>query len=316
MSADGLLRLATDAVAITVDPLRGADIRSVVDRRTGVDVLFRSPWAEHAAEAVRRGAQLWHGSSAEAWLQTYAGGWQVLCPNAGGPQTRDGVEQGFHGETAVIPWTVEEWESSSATLHAELFTAPLRLRRTIELDDRAVIVTDTVTNSAPVAVDFDFQHHPAFGRPLVGPGAVLESGATSFWRDAEFPEAEDEPPIDLVPDAGRSLERLGWFTGFESAWVSLRNPALDLGVCLSWDADLLPNAWLWEDFNGTAGFPWFRRAYVLALEPSSTVTSGPGRARTMRLEPYASVTVAVRLQLCAGRRPVTGVDARGAVTSS
>lgn len=323
---DGLVTLANPDLTVVIDVLRGSDIRSLVDKRTGVDVMFRTPWAEHAAAAARRGTAMWHPDSATAWMQSYAGGWQLLCPNAGGPTTRDGVEQGFHGEAAIIPWTVEDLEADSVTLHAELFSAPLRIRRTVRLVHATVTITDVVTNTAAVPVEFDFQHHPAFGRPLVSAHSVIETGAAVFVADPTVGAADDLvggtplswPPkttdgrsLDALPAEGERVARLGWLTDFEHAWVALRNPRLDLGVCLSWDATVLPNAWLWQEFNATSSFPWFGRAHVMALEPSSTVPYGAESGDTMRLEPNGTQEVRVRLSMCGGQRTITSVDEAG-----
>lgn len=328
---DGLLTLSNPSSTVVVDVYRGADIVSVVDTRTGVDVLFRTPWAERARAASRRGPAQWHNSSAEAWLESYGGGWQLLCPNAAGPTIRGGVEQGFHGEAAVVPWLIDTADATSAVLHVELFTAPLQIRRSLVLDGSVLTVTDTVTNLAPVPVEFDFQHHPAFGPPLLSADCLIETGARTYVVDPRtlgataepaepgsvhvWPPTTDYPDrrLDRLPPQGEHLARLGWLTDFSTGWAAVRNPRLDLAVGLSWDASVLPNAWLWQELNATTDFPWFGRAYVMALEPSSTTSSGPGRAQTMNLAPEASQQITLRLTLCGGTRPIESIDAAGVV---
>jgi hypothetical protein len=274
----------------------------------------------------------WHSSSAEAWLESYAGGWQLLCPNAGGTHVRGGVEQGFHGEAALLPWAVEASTAATAQLHVQLFTAPLDLRRELCLDGPVLVVTDTVTNDSPVAVEFDFQHHPAFGRPLLGPDCVIETDAASYVLDPAAARSAGAaqpglptpwPPV--IDESGLTLDRLsataeprgqlGWLTGFpgEGGWAALRNPSIDLAVGLSWDPAVLPHAWLWQELANVSGFPWFGRAYVMAIEPSSTTQSGPGRAQTMTLAAGASRSVTVCLTACRGSRPIAAIDRSGQV---
>ena len=68
----------------------------------------------------------------ERWIEAYAGGWQLLLPNGGDECTERDVTWGFHGEAALVPWTVLERVGSSATLETSLFTAPLHILRRLK----------------------------------------------------------------------------------------------------------------------------------------------------------------------------------------
>ena len=46
---------------------------------------------------------------------------------------------------------------------------------------------------------------------------------------------------------------------------------LVLHVGLRWPLDIFPHAWFWQEVHGLPGYPWFRRAYVVAVEPNTTV---------------------------------------------
>jgi galactose mutarotase-like enzyme len=322
------LTLRNEQLEVVVDLERGADIVSLVDRRTGTDVLFRSPWAQRARTVARRGSALWHESSAVAWLEGYAGGWQLLCPNVAGPTVRAGVTQGFHGEAAVVPWRLVDHDESLARLRVELFSAPLGIDRTLRLDGPVLVIDDIVRNLSPEPVEFDYQHHPAFGAPFLAPGCCIETGAQAFVADPGPQAAPFEPGsahtwpatepsgrrLDRLPELTEPRALLGWLTDFTAPWAAVRNPDLDLAVALRWDASALPHAWLWQELGGTPGFPWFGRAYVLALEPSSTVTGGPGRAVTCRLDGAAERRIGLRLSTGSGRRPIVAVAADGKIT--
>ena len=71
------VRLFNELIEVVVIPAKGAEIWSVTDLRTGIDVLWKAPWAlrPHALSSATAGA------SQTAWLDHYAGGWQVLFPN-------------------------------------------------------------------------------------------------------------------------------------------------------------------------------------------------------------------------------------------
>lgn len=328
MTDPALMVLGNDAVTATFDLARGCDLVGLVDGRTGVDVMFRSPWAGRAAAAARGGSQLHHADSGAAWLEGYQGGMQLLCPNAGAPSTFGGVTIGFHGEAAVVRWSPTLVEANRARVETELFTSPLRIEREITIDGGRVLVEDTVHNLAPVPVDFHAQYHPAFGSPLLGPASIIECGARTFVPDPSSPFTPLEPgrrhawPPE-IPEAGRLLSQLpeahapwamlGWLTDFEEPWAAIRNPELDLAVGLRWDGAQHPHAWLWQEFGLATSFPWFGRAYVTAIEPSNTVPSGPERDTPLRLEPGASTTLWLRLTLCPGTESISSVQPDGSV---
>ena len=116
--------LSNSQIEVTVLPDKGADIYSLVHRGTGVDVLFKSPWGVRAPGPWLRAA-----TTMERWIEAYPGGWQLLLPNGGDECTERGVTWGYHGEAALVPWTVLDRTGSTAMLETALFSAPLHVRR-------------------------------------------------------------------------------------------------------------------------------------------------------------------------------------------
>jgi hypothetical protein len=210
------LTLATPQAAVVVLPGKGADIVSFVDQASGVDVLFRAPWADRVGDIPVFDSQA-------AWLSRYQGGWQVLCPNAGPERQQHGTVWGFHGEAALVPWQVTEYDSRRARLDVELFTAPLRLARELNLEDRTLRLTETVTNLSTVELEVMWVHHPAFGTPLVQPGCRLRTGARTLISDRDSPGTVLQPDclypwppadagVDLVPVEGEDRAVVGCLT--------------------------------------------------------------------------------------------------------
>lgn len=71
------LWLHTDRLSVEVRPDKGADITSITERATGIDILFRTPWGRRDLA----GAPV-TGDSRTDWLARYGGGWQQLVPHA------------------------------------------------------------------------------------------------------------------------------------------------------------------------------------------------------------------------------------------
>jgi hypothetical protein len=277
------LKLSNQHAEVTVLPEKGADILSFVDRRSGVDVLFKTPWGMRTPGRWAR-----RGTSEERWIEAYAGGWQLLLPNGGAECVERGATWGFHGEAALLPWQVVSATEASAVLETTLFLAPLRVRRHFSLEGRLLRVEETVSNESPEEIEVMWSHHPALGAPFLEGGCLISVGCTSVLADDRLPgtllapgSRHDWPHVTTVtgdkvdlrefppPDQPRSV--LAYLGGFTSGFFAVTNPRLRLGFGLRWPLEMFDKAWLWQEVHSSSGWPWFRRAYVLAVEPASTI---------------------------------------------
>ena len=202
---DGVNRavvLADDRIRVTLLPDRGADIHAVEDLRTGVDVLWKTPWGLR-----RRGVGSPAKGSAEAWLDTYAGGWQVLLPSGGGPSSHRGVHHSYHGEACSLPWAAtiatDADGGDQVELRVRLADSPLLVERVVSLvpGRGEVVVSERVTNESDRPLEYMWVHHPAFGAPLVAPGTRIRTSASTILADA----SHDGPGNPLEPGTGH-----GW----------------------------------------------------------------------------------------------------------
>ena len=287
-----VLTLRTGDIEAVILPDKGADIYSLTDRRTGVDVLFKSPWGRRSAGPWPRAA-----SSMQRWVEAYPGGWQVLLPNGGDECVEQNVTWGYHGEAALVPWQVLQAGETAATLETRLFTVPLHVRREFTLCGAVLRLTETVTNDSPQELEVMWIHHPAFGAPFLEHGCLLSAGCASVLADHEapgtllapasehrWPHARDVSggPLDLRaipgPDEPRSV--LAYLGDFTSGYFAITNPRLRLGAGLRWPLEVFPRAWLWQEVHAGEGWPWYQRAYAVAVEPASTIPGhGMGTAR-------------------------------------
>jgi hypothetical protein len=318
-----LLTLESPELRVVVDPGRGSDILSIAHPPTGTELLFTTPWRPRA-DALRAGG----GTAAlppEQWLEHYRGGWQTLCPNAGPPRTSDeGAPYGFHGEASVVAWEVVAASPRSARLAVDLFTAPVRIERTLSVEAGRLSLTDAIVNTSRRDVSIDYSHHPAFGGPFLEDGLALTTAARTFTADPDariggvepgsvqhWPRIDtDDGPRDasLVPAAPAPAALFGWLGDFERGEASLTSAARGITATLEWDAALLPYAWVWQELNSSDDFPWFGRARVMAIEPASTPTSGPGRARSLTVPAGERIVIDIALTVAAA---ADGVSTHG-----
>jgi hypothetical protein len=112
---------------------------------------------------------------------------------------------------------------------------------------------------------------------------------------------------------------MAYFMDFSAGWYALTNTELGFGVGLAWPREVYPYAWFWQEMHATPAFPWNREAYVMALEP---FTSIPGRglaevARTTgtqrRLAAGATAAVDLTATFFESRTGVEHIAADGSV---
>lgn len=289
----GAIEIENDLLSTTVIVDKGADIYRLVHRASDVDVLWKSPWG------IKESARGFDSAfdSATAWLEAYAGGWQVLFPNGGDANVYKGAALGYHGEASMKAWDYEIVKESAAVaevkMSSRLSRSPYTIERwmRVEAGSPVLHIRERVTNHAGEDMDFMWSHHPAYGAPFISEHCVIDVGTASFVADDQYvgsanpltlseqyqwPMAGD---IDMsrVPGPNEVRDILAYFRDFESGWYGITNKELGIGVGLVWDAEVFPYAWFWQEMNATPGFPFYRNSYVMAIEPASSI---PGQGLT------------------------------------
>lgn len=323
-----MIRLDNGLLAVELAPERGAEVR-YLGPPGGGNLLF---WQDSEVPLpASRG--IGYGSDELDWLSEYRGGWQELFPNAGASCVLDGVPLPFHGEVSTARWEVLDRGPREAALRTGT-RLPLVLRRRLRLaDDRPVLmIEETASNVSDQPVDFVWGQHPAFeARPgarldLPGgtghvaldfdpPGNDLRPGGIGEWP---FVPGKRAGTVDLRQGPTGCCERVVYLAGLPAGWAAVRYPAAGVGVGLGWDLGTFPNAWLWTEVGG-AGFPWFGRYRILAVEPATAwpndgLAAARERGQAHRLAPGAEWSTWLTVALfAADRRPVTGVDRAGTV---
>lgn len=282
------VELESDQVALTVIPGKGADIVSLVDRSSEIELMWHPRWGLRPPGAIAL-----PGSSEALAMATYGGGWNTLFPNAGKSCVEHGVEWGFHGETWVAPF---EWEpmANGILARTSLVRSPFVVEKAISLEGASVTVVERVTNVGALDVDVLWCQHPAFGAPLIGPATVIEADGCLVHPDVADPalagiEATEWPDL---PGIGTDLSRLDpprsgtkrrAFLGEfgTSAHVRILNREAGVAVALEWSPSDFPYAWYWFEAGGRTEFPWYGAEYVLAIEPATGYPSGITDARRL-----------------------------------
>lgn len=274
------LRSADGTVLARVDP-QGGCIASIRHEPTHSDLLLVTPWAD----------QDWSGAaistdSAEQWHRRYPGGWHSLLPGAGDARIVAGVRHPFHGEAAWRTWRVLRVDPWSCDLDVELRTVPFAVRRTVDLRDGTVRVTQVVTNLSTTAQSFTWTEHPALGVDLLGPATTVEVDGRAVPTE--------------IPSADGTYGGFTTVTDVVTGRCRVSNPERAVAVELEWDAAVFPFLFLWQEHRATPGFPWFGRVSTMGVEPASRPyrTDSPDLGPLV-IAPQAAMTTTLRLSALA-----------------
>ncbi len=280
---------------VTILPDKGADIYSIEYKpKNNVDILWKSPWG------IKQSGTLLHpGTSEEKWLDYYPGGWQLMFPNAGEACTYKGASQGYHGEASCSSWdyqTEAEADSHSVTVifTVHLSRTPFRLVRkvTLRADKAEIHIHERITNCSEEGMDFIWGQHIAFGAPFLdetctlhvpndrmksdyhsgGPHNRLLSEETTDWPNAQTVSGE-VVDFSKIPPKDRRAVDMAYLTGLKEGWYVLSNKSMGLNVGVAWDIAAFPFVWLWQEFRGSFGYPFYGQCYVLGIEPCSSPTA-------------------------------------------
>ena len=278
--------LENDSLRVSVLPDKGADIYEFVYKPKDLDVLWKSPSGIKAPDGGFATAT----DSRLAWMENYEGGWQEIFPSGGGPCVYKGAEMNFHGEASTLPWKFETTEEGgsegSVVFSVNTRRSPFRVERRMTLGEGCRLqIDERVTNWSEEGMDYMWGHHPAFGAPFLCEGMILdvparwvesqslEDGMARLPPGARFdwPIARDKDghslDLSVVPSEQERSADLAFLGGFEQGWYGITNPDLGVGFGMVWPEDIFPYLWFWQEFRGSAGWPWYSSNYVMALEP-------------------------------------------------
>ncbi|WP_238717545.1 aldose 1-epimerase [Natronorubrum halophilum] len=332
--------LENEHLRVMVLPGKGGDILEFRDKRTDVDVLWRTPhnWTPPRERYVPT-------ASRATWNEHYPGGWQVNLPVAGDGMEIDGSAYGLHGESALLPWDAavvrDDDEAVTLRLTVELVRYPFAVERdlTLPADGPRLEISESVTNVGEVPLEYVWQQHVTLGEPLLSPAARLDlpeaTGITPPYGDAfpnarleeetrfEWPNApgRDGDAVDLreIPPRDATVHDQSYAVDMAEGWYALTNPDLDLGFALTFPLEPFECLWYWQPFGGYHESPWFNRNYNIGLEPTTAYPSGsyPDAQRengTMKvIGAGETVEAAFTARTYCGLERVTGVGPGGTV---
>jgi len=270
---------------------KGADIVEFVYKPQDVDFMW------HSFNELKNIHNMPTTASVKGnFMHSYAGGWQELFPTYGRAVSWQGAEIGQHGEACLYPWECEVLEDLPERvrikLSLRLLRSPFYIEKEVSLDENStrLEIKETITNLGSTEQTFMWGQHPAFGWPFIdentklhikgapkivmsqgiNPSSPIEPGTTGTWP---FMRGKDGSQVDMSK-AYAHEDRLSMeygLIGLEEGAYELINEKLGLGFQMEWDLNKYPYLWIWGMYCGHDSFPWYGRAYTMAVEPWSSI---------------------------------------------
>lgn len=246
VDGDRCIHLSNERMSISINVDHGAHLYSLVDRRSGVDLLYKDPAGSREYEV---------------------GGWYELFPNAGAACELDGRPLTAHGDVQHATWSAEVATAGAADLVVTLSCVssdlPFALSKVITLsaDAAELRIEETITNTSTRRVPYLWGQHLTFGEAFLR-GSVIDlpdgplHGTVAQGRDSGSRHEPASGRLAAFPTVGGSIIDLRRFPDgpvhamlFSEKLTEHRYAIThaDLGIRadVSWEGEAWPYLWFW-----------------------------------------------------------------------
>lgn len=316
-----MLSLENQKIKVVLALGKGADIVELVHKKSDTDFLW------HSFNPLKNVNIVPTINSAEGnFMDIYAGGWQELFPTHGGPTSFRGGEIGTHGEACIYPWDCQVVEDTpecvKVLLTLRTIRSPFLLEKTVMLkeNDATVYMHQKATNLGSREQEFMWGHHPAFGFPFLSGAVQLHlKGTPTVTIDpidifrcpfdkktvGKWPTLPDRDgnPVDMSRawDMEDKIYMEYGIADLEEGKYELINHETGLGARMKWDKDVFRYIWIWGLYCGAEDYPWHGRAYVMGVEPWSSMPGSYDAAREagtlLKIAPGGSMETDISMEL-------------------
>jgi galactose mutarotase-like enzyme len=293
-----MINLASDAVQVTIDPVRGGKLLSLLDRRSGREWLV--PPGDPEGGAAGYGA---------SFVAADMCGWDEMVPTIVAcelPTPSGPISLPDHGEVWSVPWRVTRSDPQALTAAVEGTAIPYRFERTVRLLEPDVLrLSYHLETPSPVALPILWAAHPQL-RWQPGCRVELPSGIDRVLDVTADPAREvawDPDLAGLLDAAEDGRGHKVWCLPQDRPGTAALRDADGGALRMAWDPVEVPYLGVWFDAEAYAP------ERTVALEPATgfyddlAAAAGRGLVRTLRRGAPLRWTLDLRLD--PPRKPFT-----------
>jgi len=287
--------LENDLLRIGVLVDKGSDIFEFLYKPQDMDFVWLSPFGIKDPKT----GLLTKSQQAGKFLDYYEGGWQDIFPNGGNHCSYNGIEFGRHDEISLLPWNYEIIEDSKEKVIVKLWVntrlTPFYVEKLLILEkgNPCLMVSEKVFNKSPVDIKTIFGIHLVYGHPFLDEHCKINISAKKgrtyeiegylddnieLEKEFDWPflptRNGKETDLSIIPSKDTITAKFLYLSELEKGQYEIINEKIGLKIVVNWNKDIMPFVWFWQEFNKTDGYPWYKMARVLGLEPFSTNIMG------------------------------------------
>lgn len=284
------LTIENEVIRVSILLDKGADVYEFRHKPTDTDFLWRSPNGLRKKEETAVNFQ----TPDTAFLDNYHGGWQDVFPG-GGPMDFYGATVGLHGEINQLPWDynilIDREDEVKIEMSVNCLRVPFVVKKTLQIKsgEPKLYMVEEVTNLSSQDLEIMWGTHPAFGTPFLEEGCQIHLKADAcevhkpdFMESGVFKKTKEFIWPNIVSDNGEKVDLsvvksdkagygdMVYIKELKEGWYAIINKRKKIGFGLSWPLEMFPFLWFWLVYGKSAGYPWWDRAYCIALEPWSS----------------------------------------------
>lgn len=292
--------IENEQIRMTILAGRGADVVEFLYKPMDLDFV----WLTSNGIPTKKVPDF-HPNDVDSFLNGYPGGWQSVFPNGGAPSQVGDIQFSQHDEIALLSWhyTVEKntVDQVSVKFFVETKKTPFRVSKTFTLKkhDKKCTIEESVENLSQEPWKVMWGTHFSFGAPFLDAnstitlpaGGVVIPHAESISATGRrvgtadkfnwpIGKSKNQAEIDFskLPKAKTESEML-YIEKLSQPWYQIENKDKKVGAKVTWDLELMPYLWYWQEYGSSTDYPWYGKHYNIGLEPfSSYPTNGLSEA--------------------------------------
>ena len=281
--------------------VEGGHIAEVLDRRSGINPLWRPHWDSIEPSSFDPSRHARYGGAADGRLLSGIMGHNLCLDIFGGPSAEEAAAGlGAHGEASVVPYAIDG-NDRTLIAHATLPAAGLTVTRRLTLDGYTVAIVEHVTNVTACDRAVGWTQHVTLGPPFLKHGVTefRASATRSKTFEAAFGPADylvpgvtfDWPHAPAIQGGTVDLQRYNDAPASSAYTAHLMDPSRTDAFFVAFDPEAhfafgyvwhrtdFPWLGIWEENRSRSASPWSSRGVTRGMEFG--VSPFPERRREM-----------------------------------